>query len=91
MTLPTWADRKGRASLVPLSKLQLLGVVKTGEERRQERSRGRDRGGEERAERGGRGGERRKEGKGMRGEREGGTKGGEKEEGEDKWSVSLLL
>lgn len=29
MTLPTWADRKGRASLVPLSKLQLLGVVRT--------------------------------------------------------------
>lgn len=30
MTLPTWAERKGRASLVPLSKLQLLGVVRTG-------------------------------------------------------------
>ena len=29
-TLPTWADRKGRASLVPLSRLQLLGVVRTG-------------------------------------------------------------
>lgn len=29
MTLPTWAERKGRASLVPLSKLQLLGVVRT--------------------------------------------------------------
>lgn len=29
MTLPTWEERKGRASLVPLSKLQLLGVVRT--------------------------------------------------------------
>lgn len=33
MTLPTWEERKGRASLVPLSKLQLLGVVRTGGQR----------------------------------------------------------
>lgn len=36
MTLPTWADRKGRASLVPLSKLQLLGVVRTAGEEEEE-------------------------------------------------------
>lgn len=29
ITLPTWAERKGRVSLVPLSKLQLLGAVNT--------------------------------------------------------------
>ena len=45
MTLPTWAERKGRASLVPLSKLQLLGVVRTrggvekGEKKEEERQR----------------------------------------------------
>lgn len=33
MTLPAWEERKGRASLVPLSKLQLLGVVRTGGQR----------------------------------------------------------
>lgn len=31
MTLPTWAERKGRTSLVPLSRLQLLGAVRTEE------------------------------------------------------------
>lgn len=36
MTLPTWEERKGRASLVPLSKLQLLGVVRTAGWRRVE-------------------------------------------------------
>lgn len=35
MTLPTWAERKGRTSLVPLSKLQLLGAVRTGGEERE--------------------------------------------------------
>ena len=45
MTVPAWAERKGRASLLPLSKLQLLGVVSTEErgeergERREERER----------------------------------------------------
>lgn len=29
--LPTWADRNGRASLVPLSRLQLLGAAGTAE------------------------------------------------------------
>jgi len=29
--LPTWTDRNGRASLVPLSRLQLLGAAGTAE------------------------------------------------------------
>lgn len=47
MTLPTWAERKGRTSLVPLSKLQLLGAVRTGGEERKTRMR---KGGEERGQ-----------------------------------------
>ena len=51
MTLPTWADRKGRASLVPLSKLQLLGVVRTAggeeEEEEEEEEQEEEEGGEE--------------------------------------------